>query len=92
MASTTSFLNLKLLGASLADKETYFEDWRLDINGETGESNMEIIDEAVESLSNAIDSLGESIDDITDNIGTYITPITNEQIDALFDDSEDGGT
>lgn len=70
MASTTPNLNLKLLGTSLADKETYFEEWRQDINGESGDSNMKIIDTAVGNLSN-----GKL--DKTDKI-------TNAQIDALF--------
>lgn len=51
MASTTPNLNLKLLGTSAADKETYFESWRQDINGESGNSNMRIIDTAVGWLS-----------------------------------------
>lgn len=51
MASTTPNLNLKLLGTSAADKNTYFEDWRQDINGESGNSNMRIIDTAVGNLS-----------------------------------------
>lgn len=70
MASTTPNLNLKLLGTSLADKEKYFEEWRQDINGETGDSNMKLIDTAVGNLSN-----GKV--DKTDTI-------TNADIDALF--------
>lgn len=70
MASTTPNLNLKLLGTSLADKETYFEEWRQDINGESGNSNMKIIDTAVGNLSS-----GKV--DKTDTI-------TDAEIDALF--------
>lgn len=70
MASTTPNLNLKLLGTSLADKETYFEEWRQDINGESGNSNMKIIDTAVGNLST-----GKL--DKTDTI-------TDAEIDALF--------
>ena len=70
MASTTPNLNLKLLGTSLADKETYFEEWRQDINGESGNSNMKIIDTAVGNLS-----AGKV--DKTDTI-------TDAEIDALF--------
>ncbi len=70
MASTTPNLNLKLLGTSLADKEKYFEEWRQDINGETGNSNMQIIDTAVGNLStNKVDK--------TDKIA-------DADIDALF--------
>ena len=69
MASTTPNLHLKLLGTSLADKETYFEDWRQDINGESN-SNMQIIDTAVGNLvSGKVDK--------TDKI-------TDANIDALF--------
>lgn len=70
MASTTPNLNLKLLGTSRADKDTYFEEWRQDINGETGDSNMELIDTAVGNLfSGKVDK--------TDTI-------TDADIDALF--------
>ena len=75
MASTTTNLNLKLLGTSLQDKETYFEEWRQDINGETNDSNMHKIDRAYKTLSDDIDALEQSIADT----------ITDEQIDALFE-------
>ena len=69
MASTTPNLHLKLLGTSLADKETYFEEWRQDINGESN-SNMQTIDTAVGNLvSGKVDK--------TDKI-------TDANIDALF--------
>lgn len=55
MASTTPNLHLKLLGTSLLDKETYFEEWRQDINGETGDSNMKIIDTAIGNIKSKID-------------------------------------
>lgn len=57
MASTTTNLNLKLLGTSLADKEKYFEEWRQDINGEGSDSNMNIIDRAYKELADGIDDL-----------------------------------
>lgn len=75
VASTTTNLNLKLLGTSLQDKETYFEEWRQDINGETNDSNMHKIDRAYKTLSDDIDALEQSIADT----------ITDEQIDALFE-------
>lgn len=56
-ASTTTNLNLKLLGTSLTDKETYFEEWRQDINGESNDSNMKIIDRAYKQMSDDIDAL-----------------------------------
>ena len=70
MAATTPNLNLKLLGVSQADKARYFEQWRQDINGESGESNMTIIDTAIGELESA------KVDK-TD-------VITNQQIDAMF--------
>lgn len=70
MASTTTNLNLKLLGTSLEDKEMYFEEWRQYINGEMQDSNMQIIDQAFQTLA---DSKASAAD-----------VITNEQIDALF--------
>lgn len=70
MASTTTNLNLKLLGTSLEDKEMYFEEWRQYINGETQDSNMQIIDSAFQSL---VDGKANTTD-----------VITNEQIDSLF--------
>lgn len=54
MATTTQYLNLKLLGTSQADKATYFEDWRQDINGEGPGSNMQIIDAAYHQLEENI--------------------------------------
>ena len=75
MASTTTNLNLKLLGTSLQDKETYFEEWRQDINGETNDSNMHKIDRAYKTLSDDIVALEQSIADT----------ITDGQIDALFE-------
>ena len=72
MASTTPNLHLKLLGTSLVDKEKLFEEWRTDIAGEDGSSNMSIIDTAYKSMA-------DDIDDIRSDT------ITNEQIDALFD-------
>ena len=71
MASTTTNLKLKLLGTSLVDKETFFEEWRQDINGESNNSNMKIIDSAY----------GFLLDNKADKFDT----ITNEQIDALFE-------
>lgn len=71
MASTTPNLHLKLLGTSLADKETYFEEWRQDISGEDNQSNMKIIDSAYKELADDITELSETI--------------TSEQIDALFE-------
>lgn len=64
MASTTPNLKLKLLGTSLADKETYFEEWRQDISGETGSSNMQLIDKAVGDIAEDIDNMKTS--DVTD--------------------------
>lgn len=55
MASTTPNLHLKLLGTSLLDKETYFEEWRQDINGESGDSNMKILDTAIGEIIEKID-------------------------------------
>lgn len=72
MASTTSYLKLKLLGTSQADKETYFEGWRQDINGETGTSNMQLIDAACKDLAL--------------NKADKADAITNAQIDALFNE------
>lgn len=57
MASTTTNLGLKLLGTSDQDKQQFFEDWRQDINGETGTSNMEKIDAAIGTLSSAVNSI-----------------------------------
>ena len=57
MASETEYLGLKLLGTSLQDKETYFEEWRQMINGEIDDSNMNIIDAAYKELSDAINDL-----------------------------------
>lgn len=58
MASTTTNLGLKLLGTSVADKATYFEEWRQDINGESNNSNMKIIDAAYKQL---VDSMADVI-------------------------------
>ena len=71
MASETTNLHLKLLGTSLSDKEKYFEEWRQDINGESNNSNMKIIDSAYAYL--------------LDNKADKFDAITNEQIDALFE-------
>lgn len=57
MASTTQYLNLKLLGTSEHDKQTYFENWRQDINGETGESNMDLIDAAFHRIDAAVSDI-----------------------------------
>jgi len=62
MASTTENLGLKLLGTSQADKEQMFEEWRQDINGESGDSNMQLIDRAFGELSEAITN--EQIDNL----------------------------
>lgn len=72
MASTTTNLNLKLLGTSLEDKAMLFEEWRQNINGETQNSNMEIIDQAFQSLS--------------DGKVNKTDVITEAQIDALFEE------
>ena len=78
MASTTTNLNLKLLGTSLEDKEMYFEEWRQYINGESQNSNMQIIDAAYHAMS---EGKADKSDVITDS-----------QIDAMFFelDSESG--
>ncbi len=60
MASTTPNLGLKLLGSSLADKETYFQDWRLDMAGEGSQSNMMLIDKAYKELA---DDIADTITD-----------------------------
>lgn len=60
MASTTPNLGLKLLGASVADKEKYFEEWRQEVNGEGQQSNMMIIDRAYKQLA---DGLADTITD-----------------------------
>lgn len=60
MASTTPNLGLKLLGNTVADKEKYFEEWRLDIAGEDRQSNMNIIDRAYKQLA---DDLADTITD-----------------------------
>ena len=77
MASTTSNLGLHLLGTSLQDKETYFETWRQEVNGEHSSSNMQIIDAAYGDMA-------EDIQNIKDGV------ITNEAIDEMvehmFDD------
>ena len=62
MASTTPNLHLKLLGTSQEDKEELFERWRQDINGESGDSNMQLIDRALGELSEAITN--EQIDNL----------------------------
>lgn len=72
MASTTTNLGLHLLGNSVQDKETYFEDWRLALNGETDNSNMQIID----------DAYGEMAEDIHD-LQTGVIP--NEDIDNMIE-------
>ena len=50
MASTTTYLNLKLLGTSSADKAKLFEEWRQEISGENEGSNMQLIDAAFHEL------------------------------------------
>ena len=70
LAATTPNLNLKLLGVSHSDKARYFEQWRQDINGESGNSNMTKIDAAYGELAS-----GKA--DKTD-------VITIEQIDTMF--------
>lgn len=72
MASQTPNLGLKLLGVSLQDKETLFEDWRQDIAGEDTGSNMNIIDMAYKVMADDIDNIKNGV-------------ITDEQIDALFE-------
>lgn len=71
MASTTTNLNLQLLGTSSSDKATLFEDWRQTINGEATTSNMQIIDRAYGEMA-------EYIEQIKDGA------VTDEEIDALF--------
>lgn len=73
MASTTTNLGLKLLGTSLVDKEMYFEEWRQTVNGETDDSNMQIIDDAYGDLADDIQGIKDSV-------------ITDAQIDALFNE------
>ena len=70
MASTTTNLNLMLLGTSLEDKEMYFEEWRQYINGEMQDSNMQIIDRAYQALA--------------DTKASTTDVITNAQIDEMF--------
>lgn len=72
MASTTTNLGLHLLGTSLQDKETYFETWRQEVNGEGSTSNMQIIDAAYGEMA-------EDIQDIKDGV------ISNETIDNLVE-------
>lgn len=72
MASTTTNLGLHLLGTSVQDKETYFEAWRQDLNGEGSTSNMNIIDTAYGDMA-------EDIQEIKDGI------IPNETIDNLIE-------
>lgn len=72
MASTTTNLGLKLFGSSSADKETLFEDWRLAMNGEMDNSNMQIIDRSYKDMSDDIDELEEDT-----------VPITNSAIDSM---------
>ena len=57
MASQTEYLQLQLLGTSLQDKETYFEQWRQTINGEIDDSNMKIIDRACKQMADDIADL-----------------------------------
>lgn len=52
MSSTTTNLKLKLTGTSDADNAKKFGEWRQEINGETGGSNMEIIDREFGNLNN----------------------------------------
>ena len=54
MASTTTYLGLKLLGTSQEDKAQLFEDWRQDINGENEGSNMQLIDAAFHELDERV--------------------------------------
>ena len=72
MASTTTNLGLHLLGTSLQDKETYFEAWRQEVNGETGISNMEIIDQAYGDMADDIQGIKDGV-------------ISNEDIDDMID-------
>ncbi len=82
MASTTTNLHLKLLGTSLQDKETYFEEWRQDISGENSDSNMNIIDRAYKSLADDI----ESIED------TGVTGVDYDTSNKKFTKTIDGST
>lgn len=82
MASTTTNLHLKLLGTSLQDKETYFEEWRQDISGENSDSNMNIIDRAYKSLADDI----ESIED------TGVTGVDYDTSSKKFTKTIDGST
>lgn len=82
MASTTTNLHLKLLGTSLQDKETYFEEWRQDISGENNDSNMNIIDRAYKSLADDI----ESIED------TGVTGVDYDTSNKKFTKTIDGST
>lgn len=72
MASTTTNLGLHLLGTSLQDKETYFETWRQEVNGEGSTSNMQIIDAAYGDMA-------EDIQGIKDGV------ISNEDIDEMIE-------
>ena len=77
MASTTTNLGLHLLGNSLQDKETYFEQWRLTLNGETDNSNMQIID----------DAYGEMAEDIHDlQNGVIPNADIDDMIEHMFDE------
>lgn len=54
MASTTTYLGLKVVGDSASDKAISFEDWRLDLDGESSDSNMNLIDAFCASVGAAI--------------------------------------
>ena len=78
MASTTTNLGLHLLGASLLDKETYFEAWRQTVNGEMDDSNMNIIDDAYGEMADDIQGIKDDIipdADIDDLIEELFPPV-----------------
>ena len=102
MASTTPNLNLKLLGTSLSDKEKQFEEWRLDIAGESNDSNMSLIDSAIGAMRSAdvtnvafdantkklTKTINGSTTDVVSvgDIAGAMDVITDAQIDSLFDE------
>lgn len=84
MASTTDYLHLKLLGTTRDDKLQYFEDWRQDLNGETGESNMELIDAAYHEIDEAIQELEADVDELISALDGMTTATATDVGKALL--------
>ena len=93
MSSRTANLGLALTGESAADKAKTLSTWRKEIAGETGRSNMDLIDTAYGNMANAINGLEARIGDAEEAIRAIGSGgATEEELEAIrgrLDDAEE---